>query len=63
MLETISTVFATEQPHRNLPFRVLSAAQSTGTRDFTPSSRNQRTLPAIIGPFDATLFLTQQSSS
>jgi hypothetical protein len=33
MLEPISSVFVTEQPHRNLPFRVLSTTQSTETRD------------------------------
>ena len=63
MLKPISTVFVTEQPHRNLPFRVLSANQSTETRDTDQSPGNYRTLPVIIRPFDATLFLTQQNSS
>ena len=63
MLERISTVFVTEQPDRNLPFRVLSANQSTATRETDQSRRNYRTLPTIISPFDATLFLTQQNSS
>ena len=63
MLEPISTVFATQQPHRNLPFRVLSATRSTETRDTDPSPGDHRTLPVIISPFNATLFLTQQNSS
>ena len=63
MLKPVSTVFVTEQPHQNLPFRVLSTTQSTETRDFNPSFRNQRTLPVIFGSFDATLLLTQQNSS
>ena len=63
MLEPISTVFATQQPYRNHPFRVLSTTQSTETQDFDPSFRNQRTLPVIISSFDVTFFLTQQSSS
>ena len=63
MIETISTIFVTEQPHRNLPFLVFSATQSTGTRETNRSPRNYRTLPAIISPFVATLFLTQQNSS
>ena len=63
MLEPISTIFATQQPYRNRPFRVLSTTQSTETQDFDPSFRNQRTLPVIISSFDVTFFLTQQSSS
>ena len=63
MLKPISTVFVTEQLHGNLPFRVLSATQSTETRDSDPSPRNYSTLPVIISSFDVTLFLTQQNSS
>ena len=63
MLKPISTVFVTEQPHRNLPFRVLSTTQSTETRDTDQSPGNYRTLLASISPFDATLSPTQQNSS
>ena len=63
MLKPISAVFVTEQLHGNLPFLVLSATQSTETRETDQALRNYRTLPASISPFDATLFLTQQNSS
>ena len=62
MLEPISTVFVTEQPPLNLPFRVLSSTQSTETRESDQSPPTYRTLPAIISCFDVTLFLTQQNS-
>ena len=63
MFQPISAVFVTEQRHGNLPFRVLSATRRTETREPDQSSRNYRTLPVIIRPFDPTLFLTQQNSS
>ena len=63
MLKAISTVFVIEQPHRNLPFRVLFATQSTETRETDQSPHNYGILPAVISPFDATLFLTQQNSA
>ena len=39
------------------------ATQSTETRETHQSPRIYRILPAVISPFDATLFLTQQNSS
>ena len=63
MLKPISNVFVTEQLHGNLPFRVLSATQSTETRETDQSLRNYRTLRAIISSFHGTLSLTQQNSS
>ena len=63
MLKPISNVFVPEQLHGHLLFRVLSATQSTETRETDQSLRNYRTLRAIISSFDGTLSLTQQNSS
>ena len=60
MLEPNSTVFVTEQPHRNLPLLVLSAIQRIETRKVDQSPRNYYTLLAVISPFDITLFPTRQ---